>query len=145
MYTCIHMCTAIHIIESLYHRYAHVHYQQYIKVNSNRSTLAYIYKLFTLSHSPQSLCIVHMQYITYTGKFWWEKLANLGNRELFAKIFLANIHRYTENVYDICTDCSLFTKPIAFTCMVHQNLPCQIFPMYGILQSQQIAIVIGCF
>ena len=36
-----------------------------------------------------------------------EKLAN---RELFAKIFLTNIHRYTENVFGICTDCSLFSK-----------------------------------
>ena len=28
-----------------------------------------------------------------------KKLTNLANRERFAKIFLANIHRYTENVY----------------------------------------------
>ena len=34
----------------------------------------------------------------------------LTNRKLFAKILLANIHRYTENVYGICSDCSLFTK-----------------------------------
>ena len=34
----------------------------------------------------------------------------LGNREPFAKIFLANIHRYMKNVYGICTDCCLFTK-----------------------------------
>ena len=57
------------------------------------------------------------------------------NRELFTKIFLANIHRYTENVFSICTDCSLFTKfssPIAFTCMVRQNFPHQIFPVYDI-------------
>ena len=39
-----------------------------------------------------------------------EKLANLANREPFTKILLANIHRYTENVYAIYTDCSLFTK-----------------------------------
>ena len=41
-----------------------------------------------------------------------EKLANLANHELFAKIFLANIHRCTENVYGIiiCFDFSLFTK-----------------------------------
>ena len=58
-----------------------------------------------------------------------EKLANLASHELFTKIFLANIHRYTENVFGIYTDCSLFTKfssPITFTCMVHQN-----FPLYG--------------
>ena len=39
-------------------------------------------------------------YIPYTGKFWWgETFANLANRELFAKIFLTNIHIYTENVF----------------------------------------------
>ena len=45
----------------------------------------------------------------YSGK---EKLANSANCELLAKIFFTNIHRYTENVFDIilCTDCSLFTK-----------------------------------
>ena len=25
--------------------------------------------------------------------------------------------------FGICTDCSLFTSPITFTCMVHQNFP----------------------
>ena len=30
------------------------------------------------------------------------KLANLANRKLFAKIFLAIIHSYTENVFGIC-------------------------------------------
>ena len=39
-----------------------------------------------------------------------EKLVNLVNHELFAKIFLVNIHRYTENVLGICTDCRLFAK-----------------------------------
>ena len=34
----------------------------------------------------------------------------LMNGELFAKTFLTNIHRYTENVFGICTDCSLFAK-----------------------------------
>ena len=48
---------------------------------------------------------VHVHRITVHGKILaGEKLAN---RELFAKIFLANIHRYTENVSGICTDCSL--------------------------------------
>ena len=35
---------------------------------------------------------------------------NLANRESVTKIFLANIHRYTINIFGICTDCSLFTK-----------------------------------
>ena len=39
-----------------------------------------------------------------------EKLVNLTNREVFAKIFLANIHRYTENVFGKCTDVSLFAN-----------------------------------
>ena len=51
-----------------------------------------------------------------------EKLANLVNRELFAKIFLPNIHRYTKNVFSICI------LTVAFTCTVRQ-----IFPVYGIL------------
>ena len=39
-----------------------------------------------------------------------EKLANLANCELFAEIFLGNIHRYNENVLGICNDFSLFAK-----------------------------------
>ena len=35
---------------------------------------------------------------------------NLANCELFIIIFLTNIHRYTKNVYGICTGGSLFTK-----------------------------------
>ena len=54
-----------------------------------------------------------------------EKLANLENHELFAKIFLVIIHRYTENVFGIFTHCNLFanSSPILLTCMVHQNFP----------------------
>ena len=49
------------------------------------------------------------------GKFWWGKIgefgkSNLANHELFTIIFLTNIHRYTENVFGISTDCSLFAK-----------------------------------
>ena len=58
-----------------------------------------------------------------------EKLAKFENHALFAKIFLAIIHRYTENVFGICTHCSLFANfslPIPLTCMVCQN-----FPMYS--------------
>ena len=47
---------------------------------------------------------------TYMDKFGGEKMTNLVNWELFAKIFLANIHKYTENVRGICPDCSLFAK-----------------------------------
>ena len=57
------------------------------------------------------------------GKFWCgKKLVNLANCELFTKIFLANVHRYTENVFGMCTDSSLFIKIFlantAFTCIV---------------------------
>ena len=32
------------------------------------------------------------------------------NYELFAKSFLANIHKYTKNAFGICIDCNLFAK-----------------------------------
>ena len=73
------------------------------------------------------------RYLVFYG-IWTSKIAlgkilvgeKSANRELFAKIFLTNIHRYTENVFGICTDCSLFTKFFltnSFTCTVHQNFP----------------------
>ena len=64
-----------------------------------------------------------------------KRLVNLVNCQLFAKIFLTNSHRYTDNVFGICTDCSLFAKfflallpvpkfshvrYIANTCSLHQ-------------------------
>ena len=58
-------------------------------------------------------CIQNVhQYIAYCK---WEifgrgKLENLASHELFAKIFLSNIDRYTENVFGICTDRILFAK-----------------------------------
>ena len=55
-------------------------------------------------HCNMILSIVHEKILVE------EKLVNLAIRESFAKIFLANIHRYTENIYGICTDCCLFTK-----------------------------------
>ena len=39
-----------------------------------------------------------------------KKMANLNH----AKIFFVNIYRYTENVFGICTDCSLFTLDNSF-------------------------------
>ena len=39
-----------------------------------------------------------------------EKLVNFKNPALFAKIFLAIIHRYTENVFGICPHCNLFAN-----------------------------------
>ena len=48
--------------------------------------------------------------------YTWEifgrgKLVNLVNHKLFTKMFIVNIHRYTNNVFGICTDdCNLFAK-----------------------------------
>ena len=60
-----------------------------------------------------------------------EKLGNLVNCELFAKIYLTNIHRYTKNVFSIyaliLAYLSNFSSPIAFICIAHQN-----FSVYGI-------------
>ena len=83
--------------------------------------------------------------VSYMENIWWGKISqrtNLANLELFTKIFLTNcnIHRYTENVLGICTDYSLFALPIAFTCMVRQNFPDQIFPLQlqYIQETQQV-------
>ena len=72
--------------------------------------------LFYNNHSflrmSNTYCFVHSYEYCTQGKFCMvgEKLANLANCELSAKIFLANIHRYTKKVFGICTECSLFTK-----------------------------------
>ena len=52
-----------------------------------------------------------------------EKLAS---RDLF-EIFLANIHRYTENVFGIYTDCSLFAKFFLTNSFYLYGLP-KVFP-----------------
>ena len=59
-----------------------------------------------------SLCVdLYSMVTTVHGKILvGRKLTNLVNCKLFTKIFLANIHRYTKNVFGICTDCSLFAK-----------------------------------
>ena len=60
----------------------------------------------------------------------WEKLASLVNCELFAKIFLANIHRSPKMylVYALTLTYSPnFSLPIAFTCTVRQKVPLPIF------------------
>ena len=70
------------------------------------------------------------------------KLANLANGELFAKIFLTNIYRYTENVFSISTDRCLVAKlssPIAFTCMVRQTFP---LPKFSQVQWCVLIIVL---
>ena len=78
------------------------------------------------------VCLNHD--IQYMGKIWCgKKLTNLANRELFAKIFLTSINRYTEMylAYALTVAYSpKFSSPIAFTCKVHQYFPCQIFSIY---------------
>ena len=49
--------------------------------------------------------------IVHRKKLAGEKLANHAyDHEPFTKIFLTNIHKYTKNVFGICTDFRLFTK-----------------------------------
>ena len=54
------------------------------------------------------------------------------------KLFITNLHRYTENVFGVCTDFSLFANsfladsfylPVRFA----KISPCQIFPIYGMI------------
>ena len=59
---------------------------------------------------PYMGTIIQLLVIVHRKILMGEKLANLVNCDLFAKIFLTNIHRCTENVFGICTDCSLFPK-----------------------------------
>ena len=92
--------------------------------------LSYIYSISQENILIQLyICITeHRKYLAV------EKMANLANRELFAKIFLGNIHTYTENIFGICTDCSLFAYLPTFPCQ--QLLPvamvCQNFPLPNI-------------
>ena len=89
---------------------------------------------WVMTHKTLEVNTVHGKLLV--GK----KMANLANRELFTKIFLNNIHRYTENVFGICTDCSLFTKfslPIVWFAKI---FPRQIFPVYRFNDHQLQAI-----
>ena len=73
------------------------------------------------------------------------------NHKLFAKIFFVNIHRYIENIFGICTDCSLFTKfshvqyyfnTIINVTIYHVMINTDIkTTIYKITQSQQLATV----
>ena len=69
--------------------------------------------------------------------FGREKLVNLENGEPFAKVFLTNIHRYTENVYGISTDCCLFAKFFLANSFYLHGLPTKYFPCMVVnLESQ---------
>ena len=59
--------------------------------------------------------------LLYIGQFWHGK--KLVNHQLFAKIFLVNIHRYTENVFGI------FAKFFLADSFFMYGLPN--FPVYG--------------
>ena len=57
-------------------------------------------------YSSILLFLIWSSRLLYMGKFWLrKKLANLTNCELFA-----NIYKYINNIFGICTDCSLFDK-----------------------------------
>ena len=57
-----------------------------------------------------------------------EKLANLANHELFAKIFLTDIQIHRKCIWNMVAYLPSFSLP----CMVCQNFPCKTFSMYGI-------------
>ena len=62
-----------------------------------------------------------------------KKLVNLTNRELFALIFLTNIHKMYLAYALTAAYLPKFSLPIAFTGMVHQIFPPPKFLMYSTL------------
>ena len=74
--------------------------------------------------------------VPYMGKYLaGEKLVNLVNRELLAKIFLSNIHKmYLAYALTVAYSPN-FSSPIAFTCMVRQNFPLPNISSVRILDS----------
>ena len=73
------------------------------------------------------MCMGTTCYTTVHRNIWQGKnLANLTNCELFTKIFLTNIQIHFSSY-------ALTSQIFPSTCMVHQNFPPPIFPMYGIL------------
>ena len=105
---------------------------KWIKLQESRLIVALTSKL----ELQCFLWVIMYFIILYTGKFWQRKnLANLANCKLFTKIVLTNIQIYTETVFGICTDFSLFTEFFptnSFACMVCQNFPHQNSPKYDI-------------
>ena len=78
-----------------------------------------------------------MKLITVHRKYLGKKSVNC---ELFAKIF-ADIHRYIENVFGICTDCSLFAKFFLTNSFYLYGSPCQVFPVYSISSGEQCVVL----
>ena len=77
-----------------------------------------------------------------------EKLANLANHELFAKFFLTYIHRYSENVFGICTalaylpNFSLHTNSF-YLYGLPKISPSKIFPCVQYLHYTHMSMVTG--
>ena len=91
MYACTYVCTYIHMYICMYVcMYIHMYVPMFVCTHICIYIYMYVY-------------IVHRKILA------GEKLANLVNCELFAK-FSSPVFRYTENVFGICTDCSLFVK-----------------------------------
>ena len=71
-------------------------------------------------HNVASFCIQCNLVFTIHGNILVGE--NLANHELFIKIFLANNHRYTTNVFGIYTDCSSYGS-------LKFPLPIEVFPV----------------
>ena len=87
---------------------------------------------------PASICIplnlIELYFNTVQANFLaGEKLAKLAKSELFAKIFLTNIHSYTKNVFGICTDCSL--RIFEANDFYLYDFPHKNFPVYGTIHE----------
>ena len=84
-----------------------------------------------MSHECLPKVTLYQLFISFNYRTWEnfgrEKMVNQANCELFAKIFLTDIHRYTENVFGIYTDCSLFAKLFLANSVYLYGLP-KIYP-----------------
>ena len=85
---CVRVCVCLCVCMSVWGVYICV---EYVCLHVYVCTCLYVCVCIMSVH----VCLNHD--IQYMGQFWCGKnLANLANHELFAKIFLINIHRYTK-------------------------------------------------
>ena len=97
---------------------------------------------YTWDFQLHSIWKITYSFATYCTRenFGRGKLANSVNCELFAKIFLTHIHRYTENVFGICTDCSLFAKIFLANSFYLYGLPNFLFAKFTVYGNFQKAV-----
>ena len=108
------VCTHTYIFILTY--VLHTYTQTYTRTHRYTYTCTNTYK-----HTH--MCIhTHVHICTHIHVHTYRTRENYGRGivSYLPKFSPANIHRYTENVYGICT---LFSSPIAFTCMACQNFP----------------------